>query len=523
VGEHDFYDLNVPVEHHYFAEGGIHHNSGKSHTLAGYGIISWLARPRDTLVLMTSTTLREARKRIWGSVISLLSVIEGAPINIRDSIGSANYVDENGQTFDRAGLSLIAAEKSRTREAIGKFIGLKQKNVLLIGDELGELSEAIQQAALANLSKNPRFEFVGLSNPASRFDAFGVWSTPKDGWESITPEADDEWTTKWGGKYIRLDGERSPNVLAGQTLYPFLPTAEKIEEDKALLGEKSRAYYRMVRAVFFDSDEAEGIYGEAEILKAGAMNKVQFVGKSTLIAGVDPAFTNGGDKTIMYTARVGYDQTGQYVLQYEECIQLNDDSTNKSIPRTYQIVNQIKRECEKRKIDPQDVAVDATGAGSPFCDVLAGEWSDAFLRVQFGGKASDRRVSMNSQLTGEELYMNRVSELWFVGKEFMRTRQMFGLTAELAKEFCIRRYEMIKSGTLRVKVESKSELRGRIGSSPDMADAAFVALDLARQRHGLVAVDPPKQSEVGLFGARRSMTMKDLDVVGRSRHAHLTD
>lgn len=509
------------INNKYVAVGGAA-SSGKSHTLAGYGIISWLARPRDTLVLMTSTTLREARKRIWGSVISLLSVIEGAPINIRDSIGSANYVDENGQTFDRAGLSLIAAEKSRTREAIGKFIGLKQKNVLLIGDELGELSEAIQQAALANLSKNPRFEFVGLSNPASRFDAFGVWSTPKDGWESVTPEADDEWTTKWGGKYIRLDGERSPNVLAGQTLYPFLPTAEKIEEDKALLGEKSRAYYRMVRAVFFDSDEAEGIYGEAEILKAGAMNKVQFVGKSTLIAGVDPAFTNGGDKTIMYTARVGYDQTGQYVLQYEECIQLNDDATNKSIPRTYQIVNQIKRECEKRKIDPQDVAVDATGAGSPFCDVLAGEWSDAFLRVQFGGKASDRRVSMNSQLTGEELYMNRVSELWFVGKEFMRTKQMFGLNAELAKEFCIRRYEMIKSGTLRVKVESKSELRSRIGTSPDMADAAFVALDLARQRHGFVAVDPPKQSDVGLFGVRRSMTMKDLDVVGRSKHAHLT-
>lgn len=508
------------IHNKYLAVGGAA-SSGKSHTLAGYGIITWLARPRDTLVLMTSTTLREARKRIWGSVISLLSVIDGAPINIRDSIGSANYVDENGQTFDRAGLSLIAAEKSRTREAIGKFIGLKQKHVLLIGDELGELSEAIQQAALANLSKNPKFEFKGLSNPASRFDAFGVWSTPKDGWDAVTPETDDEWTTKWGGKYVRLDGERSPNILAGATLYPFLPTYEKIEEDKLLLGETSRAYYRMVRAVFFDSDEVEGIYGEAEIIKAGAMNKVEFVGKSTLIAGVDPAFTNGGDRTILYTARVGYDKTGQYAIQFDECLHLNDDATNKAMPRTYQIVHQIKKECEKRGIQPQDVAVDATGAGSPFCDVLAGEWSDAFLRVSFGGKASDKRVSMNSQLTGEELYMNRVSELWFVGKEFMRTKQVFGLTAELAKEFCSRRYDMVKSGTLRVKVEPKSELKARMGQSPDMADAAFVALDLARQRHGLVAVDPPKQSEVGLFGARRERSLKDLDVVGRSSHAHL--
>jgi hypothetical protein len=508
------------IDNKYLAVGGAA-SSGKSHTLAGYGIITWLAKPRDTLVLMTSTTLREARKRIWGSVISLLSVIDGAPINIRDSIGSANYIDENGQTFDRAGLSLIAAEKSRTREAIGKFIGLKQKHVLLIGDELGELSEAIQQAALANLSKNPRFEFKGLSNPASRFDSFGIWSTPKGGWESITPEVDDEWVTKWGGKYIRLDGERSPNVAAGYTVYPFLPTTEKIAEDKALLGETSRAYMRMVRAVFFDSDEAEGIYGESEILKASAMKRTEFVGPTTLLAGVDPAFTNGGDRTILYTMRVGQFTDGQYGAQFEDYYHLNDDATNKAVPRTYQIVHQIRDMCKKLGIKPENVAVDSTGAGSPFCDVLAGEWSDQFLRVQFGGKASDRRVSMNSRLTGEELYTNRVSELWFVGKEFLRTQQLRGISDTLAKEMCVRRYEMVKSGTLRVKVETKAELKQRMGQSPDIADAAFITLDLARQRHGLFAVDPPKKTEAGLFGASMPRTLKDLDVVSRSKHTQL--
>ncbi len=158
--------------------------SGKSHTMAAWGIVQWLCQPRDTLVLMTSTTLREARK-IWGSVMSLLSVIDGAPIKIRDSIGNAAYVDENGTLIERAGLSLIAAEKSKTREAIGKFIGIKQKRVIMIGDELSELSESILQAGLTNLSKNPFFQMIGMSNPNSRFDAFGVWSEPKKGWESI--------------------------------------------------------------------------------------------------------------------------------------------------------------------------------------------------------------------------------------------------------------------------------------------------------------------------------------------------
>ena len=488
--------ISAVIRNKYVAIGGAA-NSGKSHTMAAWGILNWLSAPRDTLILLTSTTLREARKRIWGSVISLLMVIEGAPIRIRDSIGNASYVTEAGTLIERAGLSLIAAEKSKTREAVGKFIGIKQKRVILIGDELSELSEAILQAGLSNLSKNPYFQMIGMSNPSSRFDAFGVWSEPQNGWDSVDTNVDDKWKTKYNGVYIRFDGERSPNVIAGETIYPWLPTLEKLNEDKALLGQESRGYMRMVRAVFFDSDETEGVYSEAELTRSGAMRGVEWNGKPTPIAGLDPAFTNGGDRTILYTGSVGYDKSGQYVCELGEAIHLNDDATNKAVPRTYQIVRQVKDECKKRNILPQDVAVDATGAGAPFCDVLAGEWSDQILRVSFGGKASDRRVSANSKLIGTELYVNRVSELWFVGKEFVRTKQLFGVNNDLAQEITGRNYDMIKGGTLRMKIESKPEYKSRFGRSPDLADAAFLCLDLARQRHGLVAVDPPEDSSGG--------------------------
>tara|TARA_Y100000996_G_C22555909_1_gene655511 strand:+ start:2967 stop:4736 length:1770 start_codon:yes stop_codon:yes gene_type:complete len=488
--------ISAVIRNKYVAIGGAA-NSGKSHTMAAWGILNWLSAPRDTLILLTSTTLREARKRIWGSVISLLMVIEGAPIRIRDSIGNAAYVTESGNLVERAGLSLIAAEKSKTREAVGKFIGIKQKRVILIGDELSELSEAILQAGLSNLSKNPYFQMIGMSNPSSRFDAFGVWSEPQHGWDSVDTNVDDKWKTKYNGEYLRFDGERSPNVIAGETIYPWLPTLEKLNEDKALLGQESRGYMRMVRAVFFDSDETEGVYSEAELTRSGSMRRVEWNGKPTPIAGLDPAFTNGGDRTILYTGYVGYDTSGQYVCELGESIHLNDDATNKAVPRTYQIVRQIKEECKKRNILPQDVAVDATGAGAPFCDVLAGEWSDQILRVSFGGKASDKRVSANSKLVGAELYVNRVSELWFVGKEFVRTKQLFGVSNDLAQEITGRNYDMIKGGTLRMKIESKPEYKSRFGRSPDLADAAFLCIDLARQRHGLVAVDPPEDSSSG--------------------------
>ena len=497
--------IKAVIRNKYVAVGGAA-NSGKSHTMAAWGILNWLAAPRDTLVLLTSTTLREARKRIWGSVVSLLMVIEGAPIRIRDSIGNAAYETESGNLIERAGLSLIAAEKSKTKEAIGKFIGLKQKRLILIADELSEISPAIIQASLSNLSKNERFELVGLANPNSRFDAFGEWSTPDGGWEAVDTNTSYGWRTKWGGEYVRFDAEQSPNVVAGETIYPWLPTIEKLNEDKALLGQKSRGYMRMVRAVFFDGGEEETIYNEAELTRSGALSNVDWDGSPIPIAGLDPAFTNSGDRCILYTGLVGYDKTGQYVCELGESIQLNDDATNKAVPRTYQIVKMVKEACQKRKIEPTNIAVDATGAGAPFCDVLAGEWSDEILRVSFGGRASDRRVSANSKLVGSELYVNRVSELWFVGKELCRTKQLFGISGELAQEMTGRQYDMVKGGTLRMKIESKPEYKSRYGRSPDMADAAFLCLDLARQRHGLVAVEPIDSGDSGhLKKPRRSI------------------
>ena len=497
--------IRAVIENKYVAIGGAA-SSGKSHTLAAWGVLSWLAQPQDTLILLTSTTLREARKRIWGSVISLLLPLEGlAPIRIRDSIGNACYVTPSGNLVEKAGLSLIASERSRTKDAIGKLIGIKQKKVILIGDELSELSESILQASLSNLSKNPSFSLVALSNPSSRFDAFGVFSEPKGGWDSVDTNSADTWETKWGGTYIRFDAERSPNVLADEVLYPWLPTTEKLNEDKALLGPNSRGYMRMVRAVFFDSDEAEGVYTEAELARSGSMRQVQWKGSPVNICGFDPAFTNSGDRCMLVFGKVGYDTSGQYVCELGEAVQINDDATNKSTPRSYQVVQQVRRECEKRGVLPLDLAVDSTGAGAPLCDLLAGEWSDDILRVSFGGKATDKKVSANSKKVAHELYTNRVTELWFVGKELIRTKQLFGISTDLAQEITGRKYDMVKGSSLRMKMESKVEFKARFGKSPDLADAAFLCLDVARQRHGLVAVEPPSSSPSGKPRPHKSM------------------
>jgi hypothetical protein len=509
------------VREKYLALGGSA-GSGKSYTLAAYAIVEWLCAPSETLVLVTSTTLQASRTRIWGAIIKLLDAVDGIPIKVRDSIGSAAYVTPDGTILETAGIRLIAAEKKQTRDAVGKLIGMHNERVVLIADELSELSEAIVQAGLSNMTQNPYFRLRAASNPNSRFDAFGIWSEPAGGWDSVDPHTALKWRTKYGGLFLRFDAEQSPNLDFDEPPYPYLPTREGVETSKEQMGATSRGYMRMYRAIFFDSDEAEGIYTEAELNRSGACTSEQLTGV-VKIAALDPSFTNGGDDTVLMFGELGYDNLGQYVMQFKEYVKLFDDANNKAVPRTFQIVQQVKAQCEKRGILPENLAVDATSAGNPFCDVLATEWSPQILRVNFQGAASGKRVSMNDRREAKELYVNRVSELWFVGKELIRCRQLRGIPNEMAKDMCARNYETVKGGAgLRMKVESKADFKKRMTHSPDLADAGFIMLELARERYSFLATEPIKNDD-GLAPLRRNYTSRKLDAISNSPHSMLLE
>lgn len=491
------------VTEKYLALGGSA-GSGKSYTLAAYAIVEWLCAPSDTIVLVTSTTLQASRTRIWGAIIKLLDAAEGLPLAIRDSTGSAAYITPEGTILETAGLRLIAAEKSQTRDAVGKLIGMHNQRVVLIADELTELSPAIVQAGMTNMTQNPYFRMRAASNPNSPFDAFGDWSEPVGGWKSVDPLTSYQWRTKYGGLFIRFDAELSPNFEFEEDVYNYLPTRTGVEEARETLGPNSRGYMRMYRAVFFDADEAEGIYGEMELVASGATERVVLT-SPVRVAALDPSFTNGGDETILIFGTMGYDPTGQYVLQPDEILPLFDDATDKGTPRTHQIVKKVIEQCKKRKVTPDNFAMDATAGGNPFADVIASEWHPDILRVQFGGAASDRPVSASKRIPAKHLFVNRVSELWFCGKELIRCKQLRGIPHDIAKQMCARRYDTTKGEHgMRMKAESKIEYKRRVGSSPDRADAFFVLVELARQRHGLLATEPPKKDDDGLGLLRRN-------------------
>lgn len=94
-----------------------------------------------------------------------------------------------------------------------------------------------------------------------------------------------------------------------------------------------------------------------------------------------------------------------------------------------------------------------------------------------------------------------VSELWYVGREFIRSGQLKGLQPDIVTEMVARTYE--ETGGV-VRVESKDDMKLRTKKSPDIADSLFLTLHIARMRHGLSSTEtsakrPVNTKSAGLF------------------------
>ena len=492
--------LEASCRNKYLAVAGCA-SSGKTDYFAIWAIVNFIVAPYDTMVLVTSTTLKDSRKRIWGSIRDYWQAAPALPGKLVDSMGLIRFEDGTGGTSDKSGITLIAAEKKKEKEAVGKLIGFKNKRVIVIADEMPELSESILEASASNLSLNPEFQFIGIGNPASRFDAFGILAKPMNGWQSISP-MEDEWQTE-RGLCIRFDGEKSPNVLTGKLIYPWIVTQAKLDEAKARFGENSLAYYRMFRGYWAPTGDEDNIYSEAEIVSSQADQPAIWLEEPTRVAALDPAFTNGGDRSVLFFGNYGVSREGIPTLAFTHYELLQDDVTNKKQTRSEQIVRQFWDKCEQNGVLPEHAAFDASGAGGPFGDIVDMVWSRDVLRVQFGGKASDLPVSATDNTPSCDRYVNRVSELWFGAKELIRNGQLKGIDKELAKEMCARKYSTDKGTALRMRVESKIDMKGRTGQSPDIADSAAILVELCRQRFGFGGMTVKAKQDRNTFEQRR--------------------
>lgn len=464
---------------------------GKTHASALYALGWWGCSPDDSIVVLTSTTKDMIRSRVW-SVIqdyasSAVDGCTGQPVELGHLVPSQMKLYSPSKSAKHS-ISAYAVAHGETLKAIDNLKGLHATRMLIIIDEANGTPEAI-----FNVIPNYRKACLDLTviiigNPGSRMDPHGRALKPAEGWAIADDDKNIEWKTEgvhdWqleSGLALRFDGRDSPNMKAGRNRYPYLYTIDNWNTAQAKFKTHggSFAYYSQDRGLWLPEGLSQVVFTEQLFVRCEALgNHFEWETTREVVAGLDPGF--GSDRCVFYWGYLG-EVGGRKCVQLVEHYEVAIDPTAASHDVDYQIARQVILTCKTKQIKPECFALDGTGPGRSIAAIMAAEWSDKIGIIEFGGAASDMPSAAHDGRPGNEVYANRVTQLWFSLQEGVAAGQVRGFSRDAITELCTRFYEMKGK---RYCVESKVDMKVRLRYSPDVADACVV-LWQAALRNGL--------------------------------------
>lgn len=542
---------------HQFTGLAGHVSSGKSRCVAALAVAEFIADPKNTGWLLTSTTIEDSKLRIWGDVCRMwryaaakhgqfFSGLYGHAVDGYDFIPGRLMSDGliryqlNGERMDDRGIKLIPGGKDVKDDGIRRMKGFKAPKLRLGADELSDLSHDIPRAAEASLFVVTGFRMIAPLNPGDKNDPGGVFCCPKDGWESVDIINSDGWETR-RGYCLRFDGAKCPNVLAGREIYKGLLTAEVFASQRKNLSEND--FLRNYRAIWPSGGRAESIYTQPEIVECGGTRKAKFVEIITAASGTDPAFSHGGDKAPTVTLWLGKEKAADghlhTVCEYGGTTFLDDDIDPRE-DKKKQIVDRLSlfhstfkdRQGNIAPLDPYCSGIDATAAGDVIASWFAAEHEGGKRMhiVKFNGVPSDKISSLSDPRPGHERYIDKRAELWCQLKDFLKSGQVRNLPDSIITQLKSANYE---TKARKIKVEDKRSIKKRLGFSPDEAESLLIAFDVLVQRFGFTAELKPveeaprsqstelfqdlKPVSSGSFRARASKFLKVMNTLNQGR------
>ena len=348
------------------------------------------------------------------------------------------------------------------------------------------------------------FKIFGAYNPTNQTDEVGKRAEPPFGWERFDVDEHFRWKSTRGWDVIRLDGEKSENVLQNRLVFPGLQTRvglEKIARNAG--GRQTGGYFSMARGAYPPS----GV--ELTIIPPGMLQKW----RGEFIWYAPPKPCGACDLALEGGAAASFalgdwgKATGVKLPPTVEhpqglTVMFKNPETQAVIPRTVVQVNQLfslaKGDsvfmsnqlislCRKSGIRPEFFACDKTGHGVGTFDLMKNEWSAAIHGVNYSGSCTERRIMEEDSETAKEQYDRICTELWFA----LRAWGEFGYMmihpnvdmSKLTSQLTQRKYR--PSGA-KTKVESKRDYIARGFTSPDEADALTLIVHAVRMGGGII-------------------------------------
>lgn len=405
--------LNALVQHKRIAVKAAH-SLGKSFA-AGRAAVWWLeAHGLDrSFVLTTAPTFNQVRAILWKEIK-----------RTHDKSGARGTLNQTEIWHDR---EIVALGRKPADWDPDSFQGIHAEHVLVIIDEASGVPRVLWDAA-DSLASNDGSCILAVGNPTNP--------------SSFFREACDspEWHT------IRLDGLASPNFTSERVsagLGRVLMSRTWAESKARSWGTTSPLYLARVRGEF-PEDAEDGVVPYSWV---SACTETDLEPGSEVELGVDVG--GGGDLTVV-VARCGPVVTGIWTN--------NSDDPDKVVQKIVKVAGE-------------------TGAARVKIDSIGIGWGImGSVRKELRGRAKVFGVNVSEASTKPSRFKNLRAQVWWeVGRELSQNRgwDLAELPEDVLDQLTKPTYSVDSAG--RIVVESKDDIRKRIGRSPDEADALLLA------------------------------------------------
>lgn len=479
----------------------------KSYTMGVRLLLEWIRDPQWTTVQLVGPSEKHLEANLFSHLVSLH---KGARIPLPGEIGELYIgLDRRDLTGSITGVIIpVGQTKKAGRLQGGKrkprpedhpvFGPLSRKFIFL--DEIENVPKGVWHDVdnvMSNLDEaGVGLKIFGAYNPTNPTDEVGIRATPPWGWGDFNPDKHFRWTSVRGWEVLRLDGEKSENVVAGKVVYPGLQTKAGLAQlAKNSGGTNSPGYFTMGRGMY----PPGGV--EMSLIPAGMLPKIrgEFIWhrEPTPCGSCDLAL-EGGSAAPFSLGKFGMATGIKYppsVEHPEGRTVLFKDKRGKVAPRVGLILDQqfslpkgdtvamkdvIIKTCRSAGIRGELFCVDRTGHGQGVFDLLRNEWSTQVIGVNYSEGPTNARIMEEDLKPANDVYDRVCSELWFA----MRAWMEFGYflihpqvdVSRLSQQLTNRRFHSVSKN----KVESKADYKRRGFSSPDEADSATLLVHAIR-------------------------------------------
>lgn len=451
-----------------------HQRASKTFTMAHCALLDYLAEPSETLTSLATVTFEGLKLRMWGDFQKAVETAKGMPVTellaLRTSSNEMRCYPKEAKKEAAEKFQIHGMAVNQTDNAEGRIRGGHAPRRRIFLDEANNIADPIF-SALVNPMSAPDAKAILLTNPVEKVSEFGKMCEPLN-----AAEADETiYALKHyaNGVCLQLDGLKSPNIRAGKNIFTGLLTQESIDEVVRIHGEDSVQYWSLIRGKFPPDGMVARVFPSSTIERGKKSLHYDF--RPQWCASLDPAFEH--DNCVLHFAELGWPIFGNpgRTVNCKESKTLKLSVSPGSEPKDYQIANQVRQECRERGIFPEHFIMDGTGGGRGVVAILQKEWSIDIQVVNYGGACTDRPLRGDNPKKASELYDRFVSELWFRAAEYVREGLIAGLEnldPLTITDLYARRYELKQASKNTIQaVETKKEMKKRLGRSPDHGDA----------------------------------------------------